>query len=703
VNRLAFVVVAVALAGCPRPQHPAAVADASADPPIDLVDEVDFDLARDRMWAMPTGAARGQLRAALTAVLIDRAGRHLGAGKYDLLHADLLEAADLFSDEPDAIAAALAPHVPALTALDRAVARSGADRETATTLVLLIAADPDHADGYRAALDEVLGFVDDLAASEHGEVARGAAPIATLAPIARALPLGWLTDRYVKLLADRQARISYVLDHEQASFDLVAAHRDVAGSARAIATMLARAGRAPEIAAAIGAMHGIGEDPDLAARARRVATGGVAADWVALARALRDSKTSPDPEAALAVCKAGLARFPADPTLAAAAAEHAAALGRVEQPIALDEAARAIAKGDATLAHRLAGLYRERLARLSESGRAGAARAQLAHLEAFLDGAEQQFGAGAWRADRAAARIVAGKGLLGQGDVDGARDLLARAVEAAPSAEGFQALATIAIAHEQWDDASRWTKAGLDLPEKTPEQQFQHAKTLRLFGDAAAGAGQPRAARNAYLTALQEWADLGDKIELPPGLAGERMIESAKVLWSLGEKGHGVDLLDAAMDVDDDGSNTYVAVVEFLLGLGELDHAADAVHRAIGADGLSDYNKIYVCLYLVAEAEGAHRAVDPLALAFLRARQGALWPDDLARLATGRADVAGVSARATTRARQAELAYYRAMLDGGLDAGARRALFDRVIASDLITFFEWDMARRHTRGALGVR
>src|SRR5262249_48003715 len=148
------------------------------------------------------------------------------------------------------------------------------------------------------------------------------------------------------------------------------------------------------------------------------------------------------------------------------------------------------------------------------------------------------------------------------------------------------------------------------------------------------------------LEALREWADLGDKIELPAPLAGERLVESAKVLWSLGEKGHGADLLDAAMDVDDSGSNTYLAVVQFLLGEGDLEHAADAVHRALGSDGVSDYNKIYLCLYLVAEAEGDRRAPDPLAVEYLRGRQGGLWPDDLARLATGRADLAVVSTRA---------------------------------------------------------
>jgi hypothetical protein len=101
-----------------------------------------------------------------------------------------------------------------------------------------------------------------------------------------------------------------------------------------------------------------------------------------------------------------------------------------------------------------------------------------------------------------------------------------------------------------------------------------------------------------------------------------------------------------------------------------------------------------VCLQLVAESKGAGRPPDPLALEFLRTRNGGLWPDDLARFATGRADLVTVEQRATTRARKAELAYYSAML-GGLDAAAKRQAFARVIASDLVTYFEYDMAKLH--------
>jgi hypothetical protein len=502
------------------------------------------------------------------------------------------------------------------------------------------------------------------------------------------------------MVVARQAKVAYALDHDQATFDLVEAHRDVSATARAIAGELARAGRATEIAAALAPIHGIGSDDQLAARARAIAAPGAPrAAWIALADDLRSAKVDADPRAALAVCAGAIAALGADPATLACAAEHAAALGRVEQPIALYQLARA---DGATVAidRALAPLQRERLARLYEGGRPNAAQDELARDEQFLDDAAGRFG-GDWDVLRAELRVAAGKGLLGLGDAEAASSLLAGAVRLRPGAEALESLATIAIARQRWEDARGWAARGLALPTTHPEDELAHAKLLRLYADASAGAGKEREARNAYLEALREWADLdGDKIDLPPGVAGLRLVESAKLLWSLGEKARSIDLLDGAMDVDSDGTNTYLAVVEFLLGEDELDHAADAVHRALGADGVSDYNKTYLSLYLVAEEAGAHRAPDPLADAYLRGRGGALWPDDLARLATGRADLASVTARATTPARAAELAYYRAMLGIGadgrpLDDTAKKELLDRVVASDLVTFFEYDMARLH--------
>jgi tetratricopeptide (TPR) repeat protein len=709
VHRLALVVALATLAACPRPPvHPSGPGSGPlVDAPYDLDDEVDFDTVRDRFWAMAPGPDRDAVRARLTGVLAGRTSAHLDGHHLDRAHRDLLQLAQLYASDPGAIGKALAPHLAVLARFHKAVARAGKDRDTATALVLLDAADPGHEARYKAELVEVLAFVDDLAAAEHGEVARDAAPIATLAPIAHTLGVRWLVDQYVSMVVARQQKVVDLLDHQQDSYDLVAAHRDVVTAARDVAEVLARAGRASEIAAAVAPIHKLGADKDISAHARAIAAGGTPADWARLARTLRGAGAGGDPTAALAACRTGLARFPDDPTLLAAAAAAAASVGRVEQPIRLYEAARAHAPADPQLAHHLVPLYRERLAGLAESGRPLAARAELDRLERFFADATRRFGAGAWTHDHAATLVTAGRGRLGHGDVDGARGLLQRSLALDPAAGAYETLATIALELGHWVDAERWLAAGLELPHDKPEAAFEHAKLMRLAGEAATGAGDARTARNAWLQGLQEWADLGDQVDLPPNLAGERLVESGKILWALGEHGHGLDLLDAAIDTDERGSNTYLQVVSFLIGEGQLDAALDVYHRALGTDAVASDNKVYLSLWVIGEAMAQGKAPDRLATAYLRGRQGDLWPDELARLATGRTDLARVRARATTRGRRAELAYYTATLDLGaggrpLDEGARHALMDRVLASNLVLFFEYDMARRYQRRSVAA-
>jgi hypothetical protein len=110
-------------------------------------------------------------------------------------------------------------------------------------------------------------------------------------------------------------------------------------------------------------------------------------------------------------------------------------------------------------------------------------------------------------------------------------------------------------------------------------------------------------------------------------------------------------------------------------------------------------------LWVLAEARRRGVDPDPLAIDHLRSRDGRLWYDRLAQLATGRATIADLRRHATTRARRAELAYYSAVLGIG-DRGRPptdaelRALFDAVIATDMVLFFEYDMARHWRRAWL---
>jgi tetratricopeptide (TPR) repeat protein len=710
VLRLAVLVVAraglaAALTACAGQARPAAPDFGPVvDAPYQLADDLDRAELRDRLWALPAGAERTALRQELTAAHVARAQEHVARGRWHLVHEALLDLAGLYQGESAALGPALAPHRDALARIAGTLRRSGADAEIVTALVLAHAAAAGDPAGDRAELDEVLAFLDELGMAEHGEVGRHARSLPALEPVVKRCAPPWLVDLYVERVVARQRLVSDRLNRDGASFALVAAHRDVLTAARAVAGALARDGRAAAIAAAIRPIDGIGEDESITVRAAAIADGGSARDWTQLARVLRsDGKDGPadDAEAALAVSLAGLVRFPDDATLLAAAADHAAAQGRLQQPIALLERARRVAPADAELADRLADLYRERLAQLAFGGRPRAARARLAAVEDF----HRQLAGRDRRTSLARTLATVGRGLVSQGLLDDAIELLERSARLAPSAEAYEMLGTVAIKRERWDEAQAHLAAGLRLQATTPSARYARAKLLRLAGDAAGGAGDTGTARKLWIATLATWADLGDELDLPPNLAGERLIESGRALWALGDAERAVELFETAVDVDPSGGDTHVQVVAFFILHDRFSDALDAFHRGLGADRVGDYHKVYMSLWVLAEARRRGVDADPLAVDYLRGRDGGLWYDRLAQLATGRAPIATLRDQANTRARRAELAYYTAVLGVG-DAASPdelRALFDAVIATDMVLFFEYDMARHWRRAWLPAR
>ena len=669
------------------------------DAPWELEDESDWHEVADQLHGLPPGDARRRdLRVQLADAQADRIGRWLDANRPSLAHEELLRLARLFGDDPDAIGPELRGQRATIERARAVFARAGATEEVVLTLVVLGEIEPGERDARWAEIDEVLAYADDLAVAENGAAAIRGRPIAILEPIALALPLPRVTDRYVELVVARQAAVSDALAQDGASFELVRAHGAVLKAARGLAAALARAGRAPEIAARIAPFQGIGADEELAGKARAAAAEGAGPrEWIALSRAFRSKDDEDDdPLTARAIALAGLARHEGDATLLAAAASASVGLGRVHEPIRLYEELRRRGAGDARVAEQLADLYHERLAALAFNDRPNDAAARLAELEAYLREAERAFPGRDWAPRRAEALATVGRGLVSQGELDEAIALLDRSVKLDPDAEAYEMLATIALKRGRFGEARAFADRGAALGDDSPAGEYVRAKLLQLAGDGAAGVGDAATAQDRWIKALNVWAELGDAGQLPPALAGERLVRAGQLLWSLGQRDDALRFLESAVDTDADGADTHTQVVAFFLQHGEPARALDAFHRAVIADRIGDYHKVYMSLWLLADARRRGVEPDPLVLEFLEGRDGVLWHDEMARLATGRRAVGDLERRATTRARKAELAYYRAVLGlGGAAPADTRALLEHVVATDMVLFFEYDMARQH--------
>ncbi|MEO7095851.1 MAG: hypothetical protein ABI175_21505, partial [Polyangiales bacterium] len=561
--------------------------------------------------------------------------------------------------------------------------KSGALEPAIQTLVLLAEIEPAQRAAHVAELEEILAFADELAIADNGPTAVRAQPIQLLQPTALALPLPWLVDRYVAMLIERQRSIQALIDKQGASLQLVRAHHDILTSSRRIANVLARAGRAPEIHAALSKLKGLGTERELSTRAEILATQPTVSAYVELAEALRTDEHAPDSAAALAVCVAGLGKFPGDVSLAVAAAADARALGRVDQSIQLYEMAlRTSGDVDSAAALRLGKLYGERIQRLAGGGRPRAANEAWRGVLAFTDKSAKDHPHMVWQQTAAIAESALGRGLASQGLITDAKHALEGSIDRAPSIDAYETLTTIDVQTDKFASAQAWAQSGLSmLGDKSSGDRYRRAKLERIEGDALRGLGKHKEAATRYLDALRSWASLGESKDLPRTVAAERLLDSGRAMYGMGDPDPAVDLVMRAVDIDADTADISAGAVAFLIEAGRYRDAVDAYHRGLGAN-LSDFYKVYMSLWIAGEAKRIGEPLDRLAADYLAGRQGDTWYEMLARTATGRLPYAALVAAATTGPRQAEVAFYTATLEldpSGTSPAAKKKLFGQVL------------------------
>jgi tetratricopeptide (TPR) repeat protein len=656
------------------------------DAQVELRDDGDREQAIDRLWLLPSGAERARARAPIAAALARRIGDAIEDDQPFVAAALLDQLTGLWQSDPTAVGRGLAGHAALLHDLRATFARSGALEPAAQTLILLAEVEPAARAEHLAELDEVLGFADELAIAETGEAARRAQPIALLEPTALALPLPWVVDRYVALQIERQRAVTALIDQQGASMPLVRAHRDYLATARRIANVLARAGRASEIHRHLAQLSGGGgSDRELAIRAEVVADQPTADAYAELAAALRTDERAGDSAAALAVCLSGLERFPGDPGLLAAAGGDARELGRIDQ--------------DAATALRLGKLYAERIDRLATGGRPSAANAAWRAALRFTATAASSHPHSVWQQATAIAESALGRGLASQGMLDDAEHALTASLERAPSIDAYETLITIDVQTGRYADAQRWARQGLALlGNQTVGDHYRRAKLERLTADSLRRAGKARPAAERYLEALRTWASLGDSRNLPRPIAAERELDMGRAMWWLGDPAKAVDLAMQALDRDPQSDELAANAVAFLIESGRYRDALDAFHKSLGEPAIDELHKVYMSLWIVGEAQRAGEPRDRLASEYLASRRGDVWYEKLAQFAAGKRTLAELRAVATTGPRRAELAFYGAVL--GLDPAAatpagRHRLLEQVVAAHLVLDAEYDLARRY--------
>jgi len=667
------------------------------DAEISLRDDGDRDQAIDQLWVLPTSEARDRARAPIATAIARRIDDAINDDQPFIAAALLDQLTGLWNADPAAVGRGLLRHAPLLRRLRAMFGKSGVLEPTVQALVLLAETEPAQRAAHLAELDEVLGFADDLAIADNGPDATRAQPIALYEPTALALPLPWLVDRYVALQIERQHAVAQLIDQRGASMPLVRAHREFLSTGRRIANVLARAGRAREIHRQLSALTATyGADREITIRAEIVADHPSAEAYRKLASVLAADEHIPDAAAALAVCASGLAAFPGDPGLLAAAGDHARTLGRIDLAIAYYEQALHATQLEPEVALQLGGLYAERIQRLASGGRPSAANDAWRDALQFTAKVASAHPHAVWQRTVAIAESALGRGLASQGLIDDAEHALTASLERAPSVDAYETLVTIEVQTERYADAQKWADRAIAMLGERTGDRYRRAKLQRLVADGLRRAGKIRPAAARYLDSLRTWASLGDNKDLPRAIAAERELDMSRTMWWLGDPGKAIDFAMRALDHDPSSEELATGAVAFLIQAGRYRDALDAFHRSLGEPAISEYHKTYMSLWILGEAARAGEPRDRLAAEYLDGRRGDVWYEKLAQLAAGKLAIADIRPLATTGPRRAELAFYSASL--GLDPAAatpagRHKLLEQVVAARVVLDAEYDLAR----------
>jgi len=702
--------VIAASAGCgpsaargPAP-HSAVDAPAPAGPKIDSEEEYAAARAEYEALALEAPERAGQ-RARLASFLLAQERREVDGGHLDEALASFKQAATLWDASELSRHLDDAPLRDAAERLDRASRRRGAHREVVIALAVQIslAADAAPLRARYQTLAEWLrqGGADPTADGGAANIDGRERLIEDLEQAAEVWPSPFVVSELTTLYLDRQkadGQINLFSRRLRRGADLqeLLARSQRTGVAYETARLYLRVSRLEEAAARVKKLEGQpGDDAQVRALVERLASKEAQPkDAVAVAQLLT-AQGRDDVDVALRVCRDAAARFPQAPeprmcagVLALRLDQLVVALKNFEDAVRLDPDRL---ESWESLAH----VYQARLAQVVSDENLNVAELdkQLARVERFYADAQKRFPGKPLRPSMADALFEVGRGYYNAGRLTDATRYLERTIELAATPQSLDLLAQIRLKKGDGREAAKLIERATNLPKaEQAEQLWWKAKLDRELGDALELAADAAGALTARRAALAGWEKLSG-YGLKPEAQAEAALERAKLYYQLGERDAAIDQIHKAIDAAPDRGATYADAIAWLVQRGELEEALDAYHRALGRNEVTDYLKVYCSLWIVDLCRRAGQPEDPLATAYLRSTDGGKWYDDLARWATGRQPEATLLARADTPARKAEAAFYRAMraLAEGRDGDAR-LLWKQVLDTDMLAFFEYDMA-----------
>lgn len=670
------------------------------DAPYELQSDEDLFATRLLYDALsPTDSTRSNTRATLANEYARRIDRMMQRDEVARAFEHFQQLLTLWSvHELDPPPTDLSRYAPQARAMRKYFSQSGGTTEAVAALAALTLMDPTGATPYREEIDEILSYSNELAIAQNGPSARRAYPIRILESTAEFLPSKPIVDDLLALYLERQAAISSSVRRGNANIDvaLLRLHGEaLLTTTRNIVRLLAQSERLSEILPAIRQVSGLGDDAELRKQVQAAMASRNSEPWLVLAATF--SGRPEDLRAALAISNEAIRRYPKDPPPYLSAGRTAQEMGNA--PLAIHYYERGLElDGDYLKASQaLASLYEQRVNELAHSDRPNAAQRQLRTFERFHAKASSLLEE-PLEPDLASAYAVMARGLVSLGDLSSARDYLSRSLKLRRNIPSLEYLGLIALRQGHHSAARGFFTQALAIADKGPEGQFAANRIQRLAAEALQGVETSAEADDEFRATLVNWIQLLMAYEIPRELKSVAWIEMGKLDFHLGNRDEAIEHFFRATRAAPNNSSDQADLVAFLVNHGAFEEARDIYLDALGNDHISQYFKIYMSLWILAEARNTAREPDPHASRFLQERDSKQWSAELARYAAGRGNRKRLESMATTRGRRAEFLYYSAVLGPeSKNPDQARLLLEEVLRGDMVLFFEYEMARRRLR------
>lgn len=402
-----------------------------------------------------------------------------------------------------------------------------------------------------------------------------------------------------------------------------------------------------------------------------------------------------DPAVAQALCELGVQRYPSDARFLHCLGSLAALQDDVDGTI--DAYEQAIS-GDAT-DHRLRDAYQLDLYRLLSDSSETASPARTDRIAAHLIAALQARLTG-WPDEPATISpaklyLAVSMAEMNVGQTDKAESRLRESLKFEETQNARNQLASLLFRLNRPQEAITHYKASLAEASVDGGHDTLNvrAELQERIGDAQRMSGNPAAANSAYQQALTHWADL------MPHLSGAQVglsnIRRGILFSRLGEPLQSQAAFKEALSQAPGIEDTYKRILAHLAVVKpDLDLATSVFHHAQNQLNLDAQWKVYLALWLQLVASRAHTEAPSEAVHLLEDFAGkGVWWSQLAAFGAGKLSYAQLLEQATDLGKRTEATFYEGSkrLQAG-DLPAAKALFEEVLASKLVNFYEYIMA-----------